>query len=197
MSNDEQASQAALETAQYILGFNDETMPCLETLAIDIQHGFDKLIPTLLAPHLARIKWLEDTLRDIANSKYCSYESVDASEYGRGSVDGHRYCAALARAALSETIPDSTPTLESQITELKEQLAKAEGRNKDAVTSIVSIIESRAQTYENKLRFENGSDETKAEQRFAVEVLEIIKKQILHQFQSETTGSEEKGDYHA
>ena len=49
------------------------------------------------------IERLEGALREIAESKFCSYENTGSGQYGIGVTDGHRFCANIAREALSPT----------------------------------------------------------------------------------------------
>lgn len=42
----------------------------------------------------------ERALRLIANNKHCMYYNNEASDYGKGVTDGHRYCAQIARDEL-------------------------------------------------------------------------------------------------
>ena len=50
---------------------------------------------------LERLTRYERTLEEIANSKYCNYENTEGGQYGIGVTDGHRYCAKIARKALT------------------------------------------------------------------------------------------------
>lgn len=53
---------------------------------------------------------LVEALTQIAHSKFCNYENSPADSYGTGVTDGHRYCANIARAALS---PAPSPELDT------------------------------------------------------------------------------------
>ena len=46
-----------------------------------------------------RSEKLEAAMREIAESKFCSYDKA-VNQYEIGVADGHRYCAAIAREAL-------------------------------------------------------------------------------------------------
>jgi hypothetical protein len=57
----------------------------------------------------AKIAELEAALKEIAFSKYCEYDNVATGGetpyrrgYAIGLADGHRFCAKIARTALSE-----------------------------------------------------------------------------------------------
>jgi len=50
----------------------------------------------------ARVEELEGALKEIAESKHCSYPEGDWTNYGIGVADGHRCAANAARAALAK-----------------------------------------------------------------------------------------------
>ena len=55
----------------------------------------------------ARERRLREALEVIRDSRFCNYENSGAGSYGIGVTDGHRFCANIARAALSEVAPDA------------------------------------------------------------------------------------------
>lgn len=96
----------------------------------------------LLAPHLAKIQELELTVEDLVKCvelSVAALKQLPLSETGKEVVRQLWARSELSKNSLSETTPDTT--LESQITGLKEQLAKAEARCKvmgDALGNIAA-----------------------------------------------------------
>ena len=62
--------------------------------------------PGMVERLLMRIEKLEAALREISESKFCSYEASAErngnGNYSVGVTDGHRYCARIANEALAD-----------------------------------------------------------------------------------------------
>lgn len=71
----------------------------LHALAVDIQSE-DGVANAAIAEAAERLETYHAALLEIRDSKYCSYENAQSSSYGNGVVDGHRYCAIIARRAI-------------------------------------------------------------------------------------------------
>ena len=66
------------------------------------KRGGEEMNPDKMSERELRqeVKRLREALREISESKFCSYENTGSGSYGIGVTDGHRYCSSIAKKAL-------------------------------------------------------------------------------------------------